>query len=698
MGTEQNQTTAGPRRARTVFSPSTVHTYCAAVFLGSIAALVALHSSLDIGFAVRQPVTFGLLAAGVVLAETLPVRIPRRGDNEVITLSSSFVMALLLAGGLGPAILAQGVALAVPDLLTRRPGWRIRFNLGQYTLSVIAAFLVLRLLGETSAVGTSHPFAGTQLPGVLLSAATFFIVNTGLVGIAVALFQHVPIARYFRSDFLFVLATAGVLLLLAPIVIATAAYSPWLMPLFAAPMLAIHQALRAGERSRHAARHDSLTSLPNRLAFQEGIHDAIKDRDVDAGVLLMDLDRFKDVNDTLGHHHGDLLLKQVAERLLELELGGPIARLGGDEFAILIKGCSREHAMSVGQQIAASLRPPFQLEQVVVDVQASVGIAMFPDDGDEVETLLQKADVAMYRAKGTNRDIVLYNERDDDHSPSKLALSADLRAALEHKQIIAWYQPELDLRTGNVFAVEALVRWPHPSLGMLSPDSFISMSETTSLIKPLTQLVLEVALRQLSAWDALDLQMTMAVNISAAVLIDKNFTSSVVVALENAKMTPDRLKLEVTESTLMADPNTALEILLELSELGIEISIDDFGTGYSSLAYLAGLPAAEVKIDRSFVARMGDSFKDSAIVSSTIDLAHHLGLRAVAEGVENDSTLARLRSLGCDAAQGYGISRPQKADDLTPWLLAEQMSVTSSAASTLILPTTVLGSPARSAA
>jgi diguanylate cyclase (GGDEF)-like protein len=440
-------------------------------------------------------------------------------------------------------------------------------------------------------------------------------------------------------------------------------------------MLAIHQALKAGERSRHAARHDSLTSLPNRVAFQEGVENAIKDRAAPAGVLLMDLDRFKDVNDTLGHHHGDLLLQQVAERLLALELGGQIARLGGDEFAVLIADCSSEHAVSVANQVAASLRPPFQLEQVVVDVQASVGIAMFPDDGDEVQILLQKADVAMYRAKGTNRDIVLYNERDDDHSPSKLALSADLRAALEQKQIIAWYQPELDLRSGQVFAVEALVRWPHPSLGMLSPDSFIGMSETTSLIKPLTQLVLDVALRQLSVWDELGLLMKMAVNISTAVLIDKNFTASVVTALEQARVTPDRLKLEVTESTLMADPDTALAILLELSQLGIEISIDDFGTGYSSLAYLAGLPASEVKIDRSFVARMGDSFKDSAIVSSTIDLAHHLGLRAVAEGVEDGPTLDRLRSLECDAVQGFGISRPRRAEDLTPWLLAEQGAI-----------------------
>jgi diguanylate cyclase (GGDEF)-like protein len=667
-----NEIRTGLRRVSALLSPTPVRTYCAAVFFGSVVALAVLSGSLDIGFASREPVTFALLTSGVMLAEWLPVQIPRRGQNEVITLSSSFVMALLLAGGLGPAVLAQGVASALPDLVSRRPGWRVRFNLGQYTLSLIAAYLVLDLLSDTGRIGTSHPFSGAQLPAVLLSAVTFFVVNTGLVGIAVALYQKVSIRRYFQSDFSFVLTTAGVLLLLAPIVIATAAYSPLLVPLFAAPILAIHQALRAGARSEHAARHDSLTGLPNRVAFHEAVENAIKDRHASAGVVLMDLDRFKDVNDTLGHHYGDLLLRQVAERLHELDPEAEIARLGGDEFAILIMDCSRDAAADAAQLAADSLRPPFQLEEVVVDVQASVGIAMFPEDGIEVQTLLQKADVAMYRAKETRTDVVLYNERDDDHSRSKLALSADLRAALQAKQIIAWYQPELDLRTGNVFAVEALVRWPHPKLGLLSPDAFIGMSEKTSLIKPLTQQVLEVALRQLVDCSAMDFEMTMAVNISTAVLIDKNFTSSVLAALENAEVAPERLKLEVTESTLMSDPDTARAILLELSEIGIEISIDDFGTGYSSLAYLAGLPVSEVKIDRSFVRRMGDSFKDSIIVNSTIDLAHHLGLRAVAEGVEDQATLDRLRSLGCDAAQGYLVSRPLKAEDLTRWLEARR--------------------------
>ncbi len=643
-----------------------VRMYCASVFGIGVAALIVLHSKLDLGFAVHRPVTFGLLTAGVILAETLPVKIPRRGSDEEITLSTSFAMALLLAGGLGAAVLAQGIASVMQDVHTGKPGWRVRFNLGQYTLSLVAAYVTLYLLSDTSQIGTSHPFSGTQLPAVLLSATTFFIVNTGLVGFAVARYQGVPVRRYFQNDFAFVLTTAGVLLLLAPIVIATAAYSPLLVPLFAPPIMAIHRALWAGARNDHAARHDPLTGLPNRVAFHEAVRVAIADH-ASACVLLMDLDRFKDVNDTLGHHHGDLLLRQVADRLRE-QLGvNEIARLGGDEFAILASDCSREASIELAQQVADTLRPPFELEEIVVDVQASVGIATYPEDGSEVETLLQKSDVAMYRAKETRTDLVLYNERDDGHSRSKLALSADLRAALGAKQVVAWYQPELDLRTGKVSAVEALVRWPHHRLGLLLPDAFIGMSEKTNLIKPLTQQVLEVALKQLDAWNEMDAEMTMAVNISAAVLIDENFTRSVIAALENAGVAPNKLKLEVTESTLMADPKTARSILFELHDLGIEISIDDFGTGYSSLAYLADLPVSELKIDRSFVGRMHHGFKESVIVNSTIDLAHHLGLRAVAEGVEDDATLERLRSLGCDTAQGYVVSPPLKAEALTEW-------------------------------
>jgi len=643
------------------------------VFVAGAGAALLLAASLHIQYVSGHPLPFCLLTLGVILAETLPVKIPRRGQEEEITLSTSFTMALLLAGGLGAALVAQAIASALQDRLSDKPWWRVRFNVGQYTISIVAAYAILHLLGATSHIGSSHPFSGAQLPAVLLSATGFFVVNTGLVGIAVALYQGVPLRRYFAKDLGFVVSTAGVLLLLSPIVIAATAYSPLLIPLFAAPILAIHKALWAGARSDHAARHDSLTELPNRGAFREAVELAIADPRSTACVLLMDLDRFKDINDTLGHHYGDLLLQQVAQRLREqLRSGDQIARLGGDEFAILSEECTREVALQIAQRVADSLRPSFELEEILVDVQASVGIAVFPDDGTDVDTLLQKADVAMYQAKETRTSFALYDERHDNHSPSKLALSADLRGAIQTDQIMAWYQPELDLRTGEVFAVEALVRWPHPQLGLLAPADFLEMAEHTNLIKPLTQQMLEVALRQIVTWEPLGIDVTVAVNISTAVLIDGQFTGSVRAALDGAGVAPQRLKFEVTESTLMSDPETTRSILQELHRMGIEISIDDFGTGYSSLAYLADLPVSEVKIDRSFVGRMTHGSKESIIVNSTIDLAHHLGLRAVAEGVEDGGSLSRLRTLGCDAAQGYVISPPLQSEAITRWLLASR--------------------------
>ncbi len=649
--------------------------FCGVIFATACLSVMLMWGSLRLGYIVARPLPFWLLFGGVLLAETLPVKIPRRGEDEEITLSTSFSMALLLAGGLGPALIAQGVASVIQDRHAGKPWWRVRFNLGQYSLALIAALLALRLLGAAGHVGSSHPFADAQFAAVLVSAAAFFVVNTGSVGVAVALFQGMPIGRYFRRESFFVISTAGVLLLLAPIVVATTAYSPLLVPLFAAPILVIHNALRQGARSDHAARHDPLTGLPNRAAFREGVEHFIAGRTMPFCVLLMDLDRFKEVNDTLGHHYGDLLLQQVAGRLREeLREQDQIARLGGDEFAILSRG--REGATAVAQRIVEALRPPFELDEIVVDVQASLGIAMYPTDGDDVEALLQRADVAMYHAKENRTGVSLYDERHDHHSPSKLALSADLRAAIQSSEIVAWYQPELDLKSGQVLAVEALVRWCHPELGLLAPSEFIELAERTNLIRPLTQRVLSHALGQVAHWQAMDLDVTVAVNISTAVLIDDRFTESVLTALAEARVPPRRLKLEITESTLMADPAMTRAILQELHQAGIEISIDDFGTGYSSLAYLADLPVSEVKIDRSFVSRMGVSPKEAIIVNSTIDLAHHLGLRAVAEGVEDRDLLLRLRSLGCDAAQGYIISRPLTSDDATRWLVQPREPLT----------------------
>ena len=534
----------------------------------------------------------------------------------------------------------------------------------------VAEFLdKLLIASNDSGIGTARPFASSDLPAVLAGAGAFFIVNTGIVGVAIALHQRVPIAKYFRNDMFFVFTTLSVLLFLAPLVVAATYYSKWLLPLFAAPMLAIYNAGRQAVKSEHEAHHDSLTGLPNRVAFHNAVTEAIENRPTGSCVMLMDLDRFKEVNDTLGHRYGDLLLQQVAGRLRDqLSEEDHIARLGGDEFAIFTLRRRPEDASVFAQQVAESLRTPFELEQIVVDVQASLGIAMSPDDGTDVETLLQKADVAMYRAKETHADVALYEEGSDHHSPAKLALTADLRAAVDNEQMVVWFQPILDLRSEEIATVEALVRWQHPDLGLLMPGSFIDMAEHTNLIKPLTRKVLELALAQVAEWSSMGMPITVAVNVSARVLVEPDFASQVMNALEKAGVPPTQLKLEVTESALMVDPEAARDVLKELEGLGIDISIDDFGTGYSSLAYLANLPVSEVKIDRSFVTRMEGGSRESIIVSSTINLAHHLGLCAVAEGVEDTALLPRLQELHCDYAQGFGISRPIPGPTATEWL------------------------------
>jgi diguanylate cyclase (GGDEF)-like protein len=649
-----------------------VRWFAAAVFAASCVLLVALAPALGLGYVVSHPLAFGFLTSGVLLGELLPVKIPRRGGDEEITLSTSFSFALLLVGGLGPALLTLACASVIQDLAVRKPWWRIRFNVGQYALSMAAAMLVLAI-SSTPHVGSSRPFSTSELPLVLLGAAAFCAVNTVIVGTAVALYQRVPICRYFRNDLVFTAISGGVLLCVAPIVAVALVYSVALIPLFVLPMLAIYRAGKEASRSEHAAHHDALTGLLNRVAFRNVVSDALAEKGPVSCVLLMDLNRFKDINDTLGHRYGDLLLQRIADRLQErLGRGHALARLGGDEFAIFTLISDADEALRFAQRIASDVRTSFELEQFVVDTEASVGVALFPGDGADLETLLQKADVAMYRAKETQTGVALYDESFDHHSPAKLALTADLRTGLQGDEIVVWYQPLLDLASENVPAVEALVRWEHPELGLLPPRSFLEMAEHTSLIKPLTHKVIDSVLSQLAKWLRAGIDVTAAVNISTRVLANPDFTGRVLTALAEAGVPPNRLKLEVTESALMADPALARSVLQELDRVGIEISIDDFGTGYSSLAYLAELPVSEVKIDRSFVSRMAPGSREAVIVTSTIDLGHHLGLRVVAEGVEDAATVEQLRALGCDLVQGYQVGRPVPAEQITSRLAASQ--------------------------
>jgi diguanylate cyclase (GGDEF)-like protein len=649
--------------------------YCDAVFVAGAAVVAAslLGGDRNVSYIWDSPLPFATLAAGVMLGEMLPVKIPRRGGDEEITLSTSFSLALLIIGGLVPALLAQGAASMIQDRHAGKPWWRVRFNLGQYALSMGAALGVMELFGITGRLSSSKHVGAKDLAALSVAAAVFFVVNNGVVGIAVAWYQQVPFRRYFSNDARFVIVTGGVMLMVAPLVVAATWYSTALVPLFLAPIFAMYNTVWQSARDNHAARHDLLTSLPNRSGFQDAVAATLTGCRRESCLLLIDLDRFKDVNDTLGHHFGDVLLKHVAQRFRDAL--GPqdhIARLGGDEFAIIGTGRDRESARELALRITDSLRAPFDLEGVVVGTQASVGIAMFPDDAHEVERLLQKADVAMYRAKATRSGVLLYDECHDDNSPAKLALTAGLRSAIDANEIEVHYQPQLDLVTRRVIAVEALVRWNHPDLGLLAPDQFIEIAEHTNVIKPLTARVLELALEQSARWRELGIDVPVAVNISAHVLVGDEFSDQVLAAIQTAGASADRLKLEVTESALLVDPQRARQVLKSLARLGVQSAIDDFGTGYSSLAYLAELPVSEVKIDRSFVGRMAAGSSETIIVNSTIDLAHHLGLRAVAEGVEQFSQLEQLRALGCDAVQGFAISAPMTAEKATAWLLVHQ--------------------------
>jgi diguanylate cyclase (GGDEF)-like protein len=426
-------------------------------------------------------------------------------------------------------------------------------------------------------------------------------------------------------------------------------------------------------RIRQQALSDALTGLPNRTLLLDRAAQAIRQADrelVPAALLLIDLDRFKEVNDTLGHHCGDQLLVQVGQRLRAALRGvDTVARLGGDEFAVLLPRITTgEGAVTVAGKLQAALQEPFTLQGLALEVEASIGLALYPEHGSDPDELLQRADIAMYVAKDTHAGFVLFDRRQDQHSPRRLALLGELRRAIEGRQLLLHYQPKIDAHSGQVLGVEALVRWQHPTHGLVPPAEFIPLAERTGLIGPLTHYVMDAALHQCRDWRQAGHELPVAVNVSARRLLDLAFPDEVAELLARWEVPARLLVVEITESAIMADPAHAMQILGRLNQMGVGLSIDDFGTGYSSMAYLKSLPVHELKVDRSFVSQMTSNSSDAVIVRSTVDLGRNLGLRVVAEGVEDQTTLEALDALGCDAVQGYHVSRPVTPDDLIDWL------------------------------
>ena len=423
---------------------------------------------------------------------------------------------------------------------------------------------------------------------------------------------------------------------------------------------------------RHHALHDSLTNLPNRRLMMERIEQAIasaQTRGTPLAILILDLNRFKEVNDTLGHHCGDQLLIALSPRLLgAISATDLVARLGGDEFGFVLENVTVDQASAISERILQVVDQAFNIDGHGVSIGGSVGIAMYPEHGDERQLLLQHADVAMYEAKRHGQGQAVYEAAQDQYSLNRLRIVTSLRDPTLFDQLDVHYQPKISLKDGEMCGLEALLRWRHPTLGEIDPDSFIPVAERAGVMRQITLWVLRHTIEQMQRWQDQGFPLHVAVNLSVRNLGDENLPQDIQKILEACSIPAARITLEVTESSMMVNPRLAQEILNKLNALGLQSSIDDFGSGYSSLAYLKSLPATEIKIDKSFVLNMTHDESDAVIVHSTIALAHNMGYRVVAEGVETAEIFELLQVLGCDVAQGFYLSRAMPAEQVLSWV------------------------------
>jgi len=619
-----------------------------------------------------------LFAVCAFAGELISLKVVTRGAEGEVTTSTTFAFAALLVAGPACAVVALICASFAADLIQRKAPLKLLFNASQYVITLTASSLVLQALTGVPRLDEQFHFTPGDLPGILVAATAFFLVNSTLVAVVIALVQDIKVGRYLVQDWFFQVSTGGLMLGLAPMVALAADFALPSVALLFLPLLAVHRGGRQAIAKEHQAVHDALTGLPNRSLFRHQIEQVVnagRRTDRTAAVMLIDLDHFKEINDTLGHHAGDRLLQEVSERLrASLDEHQMVARLGGDEFGVLIPDLStHDEASAVAQRLLTQLREPFSIEGLTLEVDASIG-ACAPEHGSAVEQLIQRADIAMYAAKEGGRGHLLFEPQLDRYSPRRLSLAGALRSAIADGEIVLYFQPKAELSTGKIVGVEALARWQHPRLGLIGPSEFVPIAEQTGLIGPLTSHVLEEALRQVREWHDNGEELSVAVNLSARSFLDAQLAVEIPRLLERTGVAARLLELEITESMLMLDPARAKATLDRLSAIGLSLSVDDFGTGYSSLANLKRLPVDGIKIDKSFVIDMPHDQSDAAIVRSTIDLAHNLGLKVVAEGVESHEAWRRLEELGCDLAQGFHVSRPLPSDAMTR-LLAERRAV-----------------------
>ncbi|MGC4896374.1 putative bifunctional diguanylate cyclase/phosphodiesterase [Micromonospora sp. DT31] len=784
--------------------------------IGAVAVVVSAGPLAALpGRLAELPAAFWTMAALAVACDARPFVPPGRRQTSAVFPSTCFTFAILLGWGFGPAVAVQAVAVAVSGWRLGYAPWRTGFNAAQYACALAAAYAVSRL-------GPGELFDGgrlrwTEVAAVGGATVAWFVVNYGLVSSAVRLRFGGRWWPNVRSGLAYELVSTGSLLLLAPVLVTAARASAALIPLVLVPLFAVYRMARLSDEREELADADPLTGLPNRKALLTEVAEQVHlhaeraargEPDARLALLLLDLDRFKHVNDALGHAVGDRLLVEVSARLTDV-VGGRdlVARLGGDEFAIVVPRLTDlDQARERADRVVAALAEPVPLDGLPLDVGGSIGIALFPDHGEDFATLMRHADVAMYDAKHRNDTVAVYAPESDHNSAERLSLLADLRRVLESEpsapadaatgvrgsdgaalpaglpaardprpagdpypaggdgrsgtswrrrprrrrvevearhdddlieqiitgadpvrrrtaaasgrrgdgvraapvagdvaghvaaavsagapgvigptadgtvvaaprepagdagEITMYYQPQIAIATGEVVGVEALLRWRHPRRGMVDPGELIQVAEQSAVMRLLTRRVVDDVVQQLAKWSAAGLTLRAALNVSVRDLHTGEIADQIADRLTRYGVAPQRLQVEITEGALMADPRRVLASITQLHRIGVGIALDDFGTGYSSLQHLRRLPLSEVKVDRSFVLGMAEDPDDAAIVRSMIELAGALGLRVVAEGVEDERTWRLLHAAGCDVAQGWFHARPMPAEDLATWL------------------------------
>ncbi len=612
----------------------------------------------------REPL-LPAVAVLCVIGELRPIVTPGKTRQDSGDASLTFTFAALLYWGFPVAALMRLTASLLSAVIGRRPMFRAAFNTAQFTLSLGAAWLVLLAAGIHPRPLAPWVPTGRQLGVVALAACAYFAVNFLLVGVAVAVHERAPVPAALRRLLPYQAFVSLVLLSAAPLVVVVMSRSVLLVLLFLLPLSAVYASAAMSLKREHQALHDELTGLPNRACLYARAVEAVAEaarQGNRVGFLLLDLDRFKVVNDTLGHAAGDRVLKIVAHRLAHsVRPGDLVARLGGDEFAVLLPAARPgSTAREVAVRLCAALAGPIQLEGMTLQVETSIGIAFYPEDAPGVDLLVQRADVAMYLAKERRTGVAAYSTPAGRCLAAPASLLGDLRRGLDHGELELHYLPKVSLPGGRTCGMEALIRWRHPQRGMILPGEFIRAAQRSSLMHDLTAFVVDAALGQAAHWHRDGLGVQMCLNLTDRDLLDSRLTGMISGSLAAHGLEPGDIMLEIGERVLAGEPAQAISAVHALAALGVAICIDDFGTASSSLPGLKRLPVSEVKVDASFVTKLFDVADNEPIVRSLVGLVRALGIRSVAEGVETAEVAAALTAMGCDAAQGWCFSRPRE--------------------------------------